>query len=51
MRTTMVALAVLTVTSVATAQEKPAEEAKAAPAAQSQGSEEPARRRGPRSAC
>jgi len=40
MRTTMVALAVLTVTSVATAQEKPAEEAKAAPAAQSQGSQE-----------
>ena len=40
MRTTMVALAVLTVTSVAAAQEKPAEEAKAAPAAQSQAAEE-----------
>ena len=40
MRTTMVALVVLTVTSVAAAQEKAAEEAKAAPAAQSQATEE-----------
>ena len=40
MRTTMVALAVLTVTSAAAAQEKPAGEAKAAPAAQSQEAEE-----------
>ena len=50
MRTTMVALAVLTVTAVATAQEKPAEEAKAARPTQRRTAE--ARdTRGPRSAC
>jgi hypothetical protein len=40
MRTTMIALAVLTVTSAAAAQDKPAEEEKAAPAARSQAAEE-----------
>ena len=40
MPTTMIAMAVLTVTLTAAAQEKPAEESKAAPATQSQGTEE-----------
>ena len=52
MRTTMIALAVLTVTSGAAAQEKPAEEARPPRPAQAQeGGGGPRGRRGPRSAC